>query len=500
MKREKVKKHKNMKISVRNFSISFALTVIVFLLRVGFADAQNLVDTGDTSCEWGSRDCNKCAVNVEEQFRSLTFKPTGRFKYWSGAGLVLKGLDEPMLPLYAKAPNGITANKGHIQGFSRIPGVGDNTWFVASLDSSDRDRQPSGLVFSQMSSVLRDENLVLRLSVQGGDILSDVDDPDRYWRGRPAIDQSAKVYFPIYSPKGHNTKHPGGFQMIGRIAVVPSYGRTKFGGLVREKAFVSFVEIRESNDGLVHAHLTSETHLPKSNSNPITNHPTRAYALAITKLSNGRYLMMVNRSNGGHQQYLVSSNTSINKKTRWIENRVDDTAHPKYQNLSFVTDCESQQIYLIAVMYDKNNKMSGDNRADIYRLNLKGSGYDTGPRIAEVDLSEADDTCESKGGSSIYVTPEGRLVIYCSQGRSVEKNREDQHPSLLSFSEFATKQLPCRRRGILVAYDCRANDLFDRNILHADPNSGQTNPNHNQIGIGNNPINRGDGRIYRTIP
>jgi hypothetical protein len=49
-------------------------------------------------------------------------------------------------------------------------------------------------------------------------------------------------------------------------------------------------------------------------------------------------------------------------------------------------------------------------------------------------LAATGGSCEMEGGASVYVTPHGEMLVYCSQSRT----RADQDPRFLGFAEFTS--------------------------------------------------------------
>ena len=106
--------------------------------------------TDDNGCTWGSRDCTRCVEDVEGQFAGFGSPtgrerkpPNGRFTFVSGVRAQLPGLDSPL--------DAIDGDGGHIQGFARIPGLGDEDWLVMSR-SNERGR-PAGLLYVRLEDV-----------------------------------------------------------------------------------------------------------------------------------------------------------------------------------------------------------------------------------------------------------------------------------------------------------------------------------------------------------
>ncbi len=433
----------------------FSIATVAFAFSItASSSAQNLTDKGKIDCEYGSADCNRCAYNVRDQFKSLQRNPDGRFKFNTGAGETLAGLEGPMLPISEVNVVGLGRNKGHVQSFSRLSGIGDNDWFVLSLDSQPKDvpdnsrasKQTSGLLFVQMANVASNNK-----SSTSGHKLSVDGQPDQFFTSTTHPRDTARFYFPIISEtNGKNSKHPSGFQSVGQIIPVPAYGNG-------EHAYVQFVlpTLKASSDNAFPKGITAifagQLRLKDIGWEPHKN-AGKVFAGAGAKLSNNRNLLILLRSDYGHLQYYLSTPTSWGA-AQWTEHRVDDTTFSRYQNMALVTDCGSGDLYLIGLKWlndriingieDLRNfdgPWDGDSKADLYKVRLDDKGrLDTSRKLETVLFDEADESCEAKGGSGAYVTVYGRLIIYCSQGRSVVKKKEGRDWQTLRFTEFVAQ-------------------------------------------------------------
>ena len=92
--------------------------------------------------------------------------PNGRFTFGSGVRAQLPGLDSPL--------DAIDGEGGHIQGFARIPGLGDEDWLVMSR-SNERGR-PAGLLYVRLEDVPERD---------GDRLVASPEDRDFFWHDTP---------------------------------------------------------------------------------------------------------------------------------------------------------------------------------------------------------------------------------------------------------------------------------------------------------------------------
>lgn len=424
--------------------------------------AQGLTALGKTSCEWGARDCNQCVSQLERQFQSFSQRadrpqaPSGRFKYWSGAHRAIAGLGKPMLPLSQDdVPGWRVVNDDHIQGFGRLGAIGDNLWLAATVAVNDRDHQLSGVMVIRMGS----------LAISGSDRtrgyrLSSPRSPDQFFYDAPDEADEVNFFLPLFDfdNANDNPRHPSGFQALGQLLLIPSYEAAD--------SMLTVLEMRETLDSsVVLPTIVNQVSVPDRGGKIFGNSTRFPFTLAAVKLENDRHLLLMRTSNNGHVQILLSDQTEINNETTWTKIQNSDTAFKKYESTSFMTDCESGEIYLAGIKADDPSDKWGpgiSTRADLYRVNVASSGdkYEFSERLSRAYFSQADDSCEGGGGSSFYVTRGGQMIFYCSQGRSVEAGRTDQDPYQLRFSEFYPSFIvECQDE--LFAGQCDAGDILE---------------------------------------
>lgn len=408
--------------------------------------------SGDTECAWGSRDCNRCVEGVKRQVQSMGVRePTGRFTFWLGAGSRLPGLDGVMDPIQE-------VGGGHIQGFARIPAFDGNNWVVMSR-SHDKG-EPAGLIFGKMGDVA---------GQLGERLVPPWVERDAFWVDNPPPvgeappEERANRAF-LHIPE---TRHPGGIQVIGRIVVVPSYckgGNDDCRGEDgKKRAFVDFWEMRLCEDDrsrVCPVRAARRLLLKRAGLGGflgIGGTRVKAYYVAIARLDTGHYVLFVNRSDAGHFDVYLSSNTTIDMSTEWVnwdrERFLNDFDNFRgtYQNMNFVTDCETGELYALGMRQD-HGWDDDSNTIDLFRAWAKESGELDLDRINKIHPRELDDACEMKGGANVYVSPRGELILYCSQGKTWIDGNQDER--FLAFSEHTSLTYPECVEGPFERFPC----------------------------------------------
>ncbi len=391
--------------------------------------------------------------NVEEQFWRLETRGiTGRFTFRTGANETLPGLTVPLNP--------IDDSGGHIQGFARVPGFRDSDWFVASRNNTQG--RPAGLLFIELHDLV---------GWGGHRLVPPWVDRDAFWLSDDAVGDAAPPLVRTARVFRHisETRHPGGIQVIGHIVVVPSYcigpnedgckkcvdeGGNERACAANEKpkrrAFVDFIELREcqaeSDDACVCGSnpigwcpiRVNRLYLSRGGLSGLFDRERKAYYVAVTRMNNGRYVVVANRTNSGKFDVYTSSNTTIDENTQWGNRDREqfiagfDNFSDTYQNMNFVTDCGTGELFLLGFSHSGWD----DNELDLFRAWAKESGELDLDRLGRIEPPTLNDSCEMKGGAGAYVTPNHNLILYCSQGRV--RTNHGQKPGFLTFSEIAT--------------------------------------------------------------
>ena len=148
--------------------------------------------------------------------------------------------------------------------------------------------------------------------------------------------------------------------------------------------------------------------------------------------------MLVNRSNAGLVDSYISSTTTIDRSTRWLEHGRHWTSgfengFHTYQNVNFVTECTTRRTYMLGLTRG-GPPGSDTNLVDLFQVAIEDGSLDIRRTRQARYLAAAGGSCEMEGGASVYVTPHGEMLVYCSQSRT----RAEQDPRFLRFAEYTS--------------------------------------------------------------
>jgi hypothetical protein len=331
---------------------------------------------------------NRCANNVVSSFNALPSSPSGLIRYKSQGGNVLA-------PFNARLAE-FGSWDDHIQSMTRLPGVGDNRW-AAVTRSKPSTVGGAGIFLINLGDVVGTDGT--RWVAPGGG-----------YTGEPPSLRGTQYYYPI-----SGTGHPGGLQASGRYVAVVSEapsGQPSFVDLF------NFVTPGSSSAFLQRLTLSGNLGEPVP--------PARALSgVALTKLNDSRYLLFVLGKDTDKNGWLyVSDSTTPSSSTLWSHLDYVSAADSsfsgtfrEYQNVSFITECGTGDIYLVAT----NNKDftgpldSGQDYADLFLVTWNAT-----ESAVKLTLMSARDMHEGSGGyctfraaANIHVDKNGKLILYC---------------------------------------------------------------------------------------
>ena len=375
------------------------------------ANQASLSSYGKRDCRPGDAGCNLCIRGLEGQFARLGVGANGI----SGRMRFLAHVGEALPPARQRIA-GFDAHH-HVEGLARIPDPAAPNWFVLSRAVGQGD---AGLLLVQMD----------RMSGNGGERMIPGTDKNRY-NHSDATGTGARYYLPI-----PGSKHAGGLQMLGKLAVVPANCEAD-----HCRPWVDILDLsRRSNP-----HRLSRILLPNDSKN--------AYYAAAIRLSNGLVFVLVNRSDANDFDLYLSNSPFIDGRTRWIyigrQNfggfagfyRGSGKYKFAYQNASLETDCDSGHIYLAAFRQHKGRPLKMKNwetanQVDVFQLKFRSAVLSNQERdyarhwatprpVARSAISSltllprssrkfgSQSGCKMRGGASAYVSPRGALMVYC---------------------------------------------------------------------------------------
>jgi hypothetical protein len=360
---------------------------------------------GNTSCTWGSRDCNPCANNVVAAFNSLRYR----------GDILGFHLGEHPDPAY----NELWQYHQHWQGIQRIA-AGDGRTMVVSHDEARS--------FSVLGVVRMGSRNGSGERYRSNRLLWDVDIEDTVPSSGDAIATT------VWIDDVH--EHPGSIQSMGSYLVVGTGNEIHFYDFQNPLSPQHLGPPDPSAwDGI--GHILYRT--GKSGS-----------STAMGQLQDGRYLLVVANSDAKDLDFYVSQQPyslqqpgtypTFQDPYPWERSQVSmglgeftfyydwDT----FQNISLVTECGTGQLYLVATgnlditancvgqWIGKACYPNGLNYASLYQVRLLG-GQIMVEKVAErwFDCEYRGKTyCNFDAAAGVYVDPQGQLILYAAEHTS----------------------------------------------------------------------------------
>ncbi|MCP3961013.1 MAG: hypothetical protein GY719_24470 [bacterium] len=353
---------------------------------------------GDTSCLWGSPDCNRCVRGVEARLDDMEnhYQSAGRIRFDGYAypvpnpGYILHRLSDGSFE--------------HIQSIGRVAGLGNDEYmvFTHSTDSGQANKQ-GALAVVRMGA---GQNT-------GGEPFGGMphdDDSDQQTGNRTVARTHA----------GNN--HPGGLFVLGHHVYVAQWCQEKG----NEDGWCS--ECSAHNHGFgFSVYDVSQVH---QNSTINANPPIHRYykhihgepwigdsstaSIAATKLDNGLYLVALGRS-GGQKYGFYTSPSPTGPFT--FHSSTDIGFHG--ENAYIATECVTGQLYLFQI----EGYGSGDDvdKVHLYKMGLDNDAIEFEHVTSRTfhcrggSVDGAGDWCHFDAGAGMYITPRSELVLYATE-------------------------------------------------------------------------------------
>lgn len=327
---------------------------------------------GDTSCPYGSRDCNRCAYDVVNSVNKLS-------TYGEPLGFHIGAHPEPSFNPFTKDFH------GHFQGVQRVSTTSGDYLVVSQDDMKSTSGDWSGLG-------------IVRLTSRDGDgyrwrsnrLLKNL---DFEYTAPPDPDM---IVTTVWITNEHD--HPGGFQILGDYLAV-------------------------GTDHLVHLYDLANPEAPIDMGVVLDRPGFSSSTTSLAKLADGHYLLVVSNSDAEQLDFYFSSQpNSISEFIFYDSFHKDEVLGGDwhaYQNMNLVTECGTGDVYLIGTYNGGWFKTYwGEDRAVVYSIQKSLSGE----IILEEQLSkhlhcayrgEAD--CNFDAAAGIYVDPSGQIILYSTE-------------------------------------------------------------------------------------
>ncbi|MFP2928691.1 hypothetical protein ACLESO_26545 [Pyxidicoccus sp. 3LG] len=323
---------------------------------------------GDTSCAWGSPDCNLCIPDVPARFNELR-----------DHGEVL-GFHPGPFDFNVAYPG---AN--HWQGIQRLP-LGSGRYLVLSK----RDGRTDGNVGHVVHMATRNgEGLRWRSNRLSTTIAQPEDTA-------PPGDDRAVAALPVLD----GYLHGGGMQAVGNVVALP----------MEQGAGAGRIALYDFNSTLSPSPFAYVQGLTAN-----------AGTASLTKLSNGRYLLLLGQYDAKSLEVFFSTETNIRSATNqwtrvdpWHDWELASGEWGPFQSLNLVTDCNDSQLYLVGTLLGglRWGPVS-DDYAHLYRVNV--DGHMRIEHVASKHLYCSNDgsrQCNLDAAGGVFVGPDRNLVLY----------------------------------------------------------------------------------------
>lgn len=384
---------------------------------------------------------NRCVTDVAAAFAALPTSPSNRARYWSQGGRRLPPYNAvlaPFAPLQGKPDFSfhiglpIKFSIPHVQSMSRFEfgDQQDDRWFAVS-----RSHQASGHAGFFLVHFGDTEGADgSRMLTPGVDYTSPI-----------PRERTTEFYYPI---QGGN--HPGGLQAFGHylaVAVEPESG-------------YSFVDVYDFSRGFGAGVPIQRVPMTPSGTN---FRPDRSIsAVAVTRLKDHRYLMFVlGKDSSRHGWFFVTEGTELPAPWAPLDYfRGYDTSPPspfgwfrEYQNVTMLTDCGTENIYLLATGNDgyTGSFAAGTDYADLFRLEVSPAGISMALAGSRNFNPGDGGYCTFRAAANGYAGKDNRLLFYCHSHHSNSDSGGNPNATL-KLVEYAFEG--CLKTQVMCGDEC----------------------------------------------
>lgn len=346
---------------------------------------------GNDRCAWGSKDCQACVYNVPDSFANISNNNgdhTAHSYLWLYAN---HGADELMGERTPSPSYSIDA-KYHIQGVNRLAGPHSNQFvFTRNVFSN-----PGAFFVGILGDLpTHGSHLGTPGLVHFADGLS--------------LDREVTGYFPIdyfIDEERYYQSHFSGSSLTGSYFFTPAECFPHNDYCDWKTVAMHIYDLADPLNpqlaGLIDLDFVIDN----------------AGLVASTKLFNGNHLFVVGTSGAGTLHFFISDKQKISLDTNWhLRDSWDirsasatDLPFPVwpggYQNMSMVTECGSQELYLVMTA-----RHSGEDWMDLYKLEENDHSKAVLRHVDEKHMY-CGGFCNFKASGNIYVTPNHQMVLY----------------------------------------------------------------------------------------
>jgi hypothetical protein len=388
---------------------------------------------GDATCPLHAPTCNRCVHGVVAAVKALSSEPTAAVRYSSMAAR--------RLPPYGATLGAFAGNADHLQGIARlVPSDGSN-WMVVSR-AEPGQLGGGGFFLVELGDV----------PGHGGEPFGSQHARARYLKTNPRA-RRTRYYHPVES-----SDHPGGLQMLGRtLAIAASCDSAKACG---GRTFVEFHDLSDPAARETRLQRFALFHQDEPHSVP------HATSVGVARERDGRYLMFVHGKDDRREGWFYRSDgDQIGPQTQWryLDHFLGDASWDgRYQSTTLLSECDSGDMYLLGTgnpgyRATFRPRLSPAMVSDLLLFLLVDGAVDEGQELlhlfklsnngSHIQMRRVYETswrpdsgafCSFRAGATAYVTPNGRLALYCTT-RKANTNLFGHPDSKLKLLEFAER-------------------------------------------------------------
>ena len=354
---------------------------------------------GDTSCDWGDRNCNRCVINAPSQLDRIekSYRQANRIRFdgyaYPSSGHLLHRID---------GGDADWGNYEHIQSIGRISGIGNNEYMVFTHSTESDKKNINGALAVVRIGASQQSNGGPFGNIPYGD----------------GANQNTSNRTVARAYAGNN--HPGGISVLGHYVYVAQWCQghgddydwcKKPGGNIHTRGF-SVYDVRN-----IHRNTNINSNPPihryykdVTGENWINKDSTAS--VAAVKLKGALYLVALSRTGGKEYGFYLSSSPTgpfvfLNSASN----------NHKGENANFVTECGTGDIYMFQIEALNNNSV---DKVHLYKLHRTNGGINFQPIMTRQftcrggRIDGAGDWCHFDAGAGTYITPNGNLILYAT--------------------------------------------------------------------------------------
>ena len=357
---------------------------------------------GDTTCAWGSADCNRCVWNPLTQLDLLSssYQTSGRIRFdgfaYPSSNYLLHRINDGAYWDYTSYE--------HVQSIGRIAGVGNNEYMVFTHSTASGGTNKQGaLAVVRMGANQSSYGNAFGSMPHG-------DGPNQLTNNRTV----ARTYA--------LNNHPGGLSVLGKHVYVAQWCQphgnhdwcVENSWNTRGFGF-SVYDVSNASSGanpleLAYRHVWGEPWITD----------TSTASVAAVKLDNGKYLVGLGSSGGQKYGFYVASSPA------GYFNFMNSFVMPLWgENANIVTDCANGDLYMFQIEAHANSS----DKVHVFKLvakdfrvqaewvksrtfSCRGSTFHDG----------SNRWCNFDAGAGTYVTPNGNLLLYATDWHQIDGN------------------------------------------------------------------------------